>query len=182
MRIESSSARATARAPDAPPAPGVHIAGSRDTEPNLPPVDLSAPSAVHVPVEPGLLALRLRSEPSGEGAFDGAWWPRSRNIHAELPRLIGVLSPYLGPVDRIGLDADAWDGLGEPLYVEGRRIQIDWFPVGEDTVLVGRGVLGNYALLAIPPEADVDEAYAAMTMATRISSRDAGQQILVASA
>jgi hypothetical protein len=146
----------------------------------MPVVDLSALSALHLPVEPGLLALRLKSEPSGQGLFDGAWWPHSRDVHAELPGLVSVLSEHLGPIDRVGLDADAWDGLGEPLYVEGRHIQIDWFPLGEDTILVSRGELGSYSLLAVPPDAGVDEAHAAMTMATHIGNTETGQQILVA--
>jgi hypothetical protein len=181
---EATAAPATkARAPAATsaPSPAVHIAGSADTEPNMPVVDLSALSALHLPVEPGLLALRLKSEPSGQGLFDGAWWPHSRNVHAELPGLVSVLSEHLGPIDRIGLDADAWDGLGEPLYVEGRHIQIDWFPLGEDTILVTRGELeGSFSLLAVPPDAGVDEAHAAMTMATHIGNTETGQQILVA--
>ncbi|OEU87424.1 hypothetical protein DB35_22395 [Streptomyces abyssalis] len=146
----------------------------------MPTVDLSALSALHLPVEPGLLALRLKSEPSGDGLFDGAWWPHSRDIHAELPGLVTVLSEHLGPIDRIGLDADAWDGLGEPLFVDGRLIQIDWFPVGDDTVIITRGGLDNFSLLAISPEAGVDEAHAAMTMATHIGNTETGQQILVA--
>jgi Family of unknown function (DUF5994) len=151
-----------------------------DVGPNIPVVDLSVLSALHLPVEPGLLALRLHSAASREGLFDGAWWPHSRNIHAELPGLMAVLSEHLGYIDRIGLDADAWDGLGEPLFVNGRLIHVDWFPVGDDTVIITRGDLDHFSLLAIPPEASVDEAHAAMTMATHIGNTESGQQILVA--
>lgn len=144
------------------------------------PVDVSALSALHLPVEPGLLALRLKSAPSGGGLFDGAWWPHSRDIHAELPGLVSVLSEHLGPVDRIGLDADAWDGLGDPLFAEGRLIQIEWFPLGDDTVVITLHGLGDFSLLAVPPDAGVDEAHAAMTMATHVGDTENGQQILVA--
>ncbi|NLU75925.1 hypothetical protein HCC61_25280 [Streptomyces sp. HNM0575] len=180
MRVEPSSTELAPRDSGTPPASAVHIAGSADAEPNLPVVDLSALSALHLPVEPGLLALRLKSEPSGQGLFDGAWWPHSRDVHAELPGLVTVLSEHLGPIDRVGLDADAWDGLGEPLVVEGRHVEVEWFPVGEDTILVSRGGLDNFALLAIAPDASVDEAHAAMTMATHIGNTETGQQILVA--
>lgn len=180
MRVEPSTPGMAPRISDAPGAPGIHVAGSADTEPNMPLVDLSALSALHLPLEPGLLALRLKSEPSHDGLFDGAWWPHSRNIHAELPGLVSVLSEHLGFIDRIGLDADAWDGLGEPLFVEGRLIEIDWFPLGDDTVIITRGSLDNFSLLAISPDATVDEAHAAMTMATHIGNTETGQQILVA--
>ncbi|WP_079132174.1 DUF5994 family protein [Streptomyces nanshensis] len=151
-----------------------------DTGPNIPAPDLSALSALHLPVEPGLLALRLGSGPSRQGLFDGAWWPHSRDVHAELPGLIAVLSEHVGSVDRIGLDADAWDGLGEPLVAGGRLVQVDWFPLGDDTVLVGCGAFGDLALLAIPPGSSVDEAHASLTMATHIGSTENGQRILVA--
>lgn len=149
-------------------------------EPNIPDVDASALNALHLPVEPGLLALRLQAAPSREGLFDGAWWPHSRNIHAELPGLIAVMTEHLGTIARVGLDADAWDGLGEPLFVDGRLVHVDWFPVGDDTVIITRGDLDHFSLLAIPPEASIDEAHAAMTMATHIGNTESGQQILVA--
>lgn len=149
-------------------------------EPNIPVVDLSALNALHLPVEPGLLALRLHAAPSRDGLFDGAWWPHSRNIHDELPGLVAVLTEHLGYIDRVGLDADAWDGLGEPLFVDGRLVHVDWFPVGDDTVIITRGDMDHFSLLAIPPEASIDEAHAAMTMATHIGNTETGQQILVA--
>lgn len=60
-------------------------------------------------VKPGTVLLRLETTRSREGALDGAWWPRSRNIGAELPGLVGALTEHLGPVVSVGLDADAWD-------------------------------------------------------------------------
>lgn len=204
MRVEPKSTELARRAPSTPPAPapapapppapasgpaaesaargtlGIRIAGSTDAEPNKPPMDVSALNAVHLPVEPGLLALRLKSAPAGGGIFDGAWWPHSRDVHAELPGLVNVLSQHLGPIDRIGLDADAWDGLGEPLFADGRLIQVDWFPLGDDTVILTSYGHGDFSLLAIPPDAGVDEAHAALTMVTHIGDPEDGQQILVA--
>jgi len=147
---------------------------------DVPDMSASALNALHLPVEPGLLALRLQTAPSREGLFDGAWWPHSRNIHQELPGLIAVLTEHWGTIARIGLDADAWDGLGDPLFADGRLIHVDWFPVGDDTVIITRGDRDHFSLLAIPPEASADEAHAAMTMATYVGNTESGQQILVA--
>lgn len=151
-----------------------------DVTEDIPSADASALNALRMPLEPGLLALRLQAAPSREGLFDGAWWPHSRDVQAELPGLVAVLTEHLGHIDRIGLDADAWDGLGEPLFVDGRIVHIDWFPVGDDTVIITRGERDHFSLLAIPPEASTDEAHAAMTMATHIGNTETGQQILVA--
>ncbi|WP_374192304.1 DUF5994 family protein [Streptomyces griseoaurantiacus] len=87
------------------------------------------------------------------GVLDGAWWPYSRDIAAELPALISALTEYLGPVTRVGLDAGAWDALPTRLLDDDRVVHIDSFPVGDDTVLVTRGDQDYFSLLVIPPHA-----------------------------
>lgn len=37
------------------------------------------------PVVPGSAVLRLETTSSRAGFFDGAWWPRSRDIEASCP-------------------------------------------------------------------------------------------------
>jgi hypothetical protein len=41
--------------------------------------------------EPPRLTLRLKLKPKAPttGYVDGAWWPRSRDLSAELPALLG---------------------------------------------------------------------------------------------
>ncbi|MFB7467716.1 DUF5994 family protein [Streptomyces sp. NPDC056224] len=58
-------------------------------------------------IKPGTARLRLETTPSWEGLLDGAWWPRTRDIEAELPALIGVVTEHLGPITRVGMDASA---------------------------------------------------------------------------
>jgi hypothetical protein len=41
--------------------------------------------------------VRLRSGAAAEVAFDGAWWPRSRDLGAELPELIAALDTSWSP-------------------------------------------------------------------------------------
>ncbi|MFD0395447.1 DUF5994 family protein [Streptomyces nogalater] len=59
--------------------------------------------------KPGTVLLRLATTQPREGNLDGAWWPRSRAIGAELPDLIHVLTGRFGPITRVGLDATTWD-------------------------------------------------------------------------
>jgi hypothetical protein len=42
------------------------------------------------------LRLRLRPKALTTGYVDGAWWPRSRDLAAELPALLAVLTVRLG--------------------------------------------------------------------------------------
>ncbi|WP_405734122.1 DUF5994 family protein [Streptomyces sp. NBC_00028] len=137
------------------------------------------PDAVHDTVRPGTAVVRLETTHDRQGLLDGAWWPRSRDVTAELPALITALTEYLGPITRVGLDADAWERLPTRMTVDGRVVHIDSSPVGDDTVLVTRGEQDLFSLLVIPPHATPEAARAAMTEAVRADSATRAEQILI---
>ncbi|WP_431679461.1 DUF5994 family protein [Kitasatospora sp. KL5] len=130
--------------------------------------------------KPGTVLLRLETTQSREGALDGAWWPRSRDVGAELPGLITALTEHLGPVVTVGLDADAWDDVPPRLVVGGRSVHIDRYPVGDDTVIITRGDRDHFSLLVVPPQASREAALAAMERAVRAGGTDSARQILIA--
>ncbi|MET8247360.1 DUF5994 family protein [Streptomyces sp. NPDC005202] len=113
------------------------------------------------------------------GILDGAWWPRSRNIAAELPGLITALTERLGPVVRIGVDSDAWDWLPTRMIIDDQVVHIDAFSVGDGTLLVTHGNEELFSLLVIPPDAPPDAAHAAMAEALRTDNRKQAEQILL---
>jgi hypothetical protein len=113
------------------------------------------------------------------GILDGAWWPRSRDVEAELPGLISALTEHLGPVARVGLDRAAWDGVPTRLVVDGRIVHIDASAVGDDTVLVTRGGQDIFSLLVVPPDTPPGAARAAMGQAVRADNLKGARQILV---
>ncbi|MFE1308519.1 DUF5994 family protein [Streptomyces sp. NPDC058755] len=137
------------------------------------------PDAVHESVRPGTALLRLETTHAREGILDGAWWPRSRDIGAELPSLISALTEHLGPVTRVGLDGSAWDELPTRVMVDGRVVHIDSFPVGDDTVLVTRGDRDHFSLMLVPPDTSPDAARAAMARAVRADNVTEAKQILI---
>jgi Family of unknown function (DUF5994) len=53
--------------------------------------------------------LVFAPSPTAQGVVDGSWWPRTRDPAVELPALIAAVADRLGMVDRIALNADAWD-------------------------------------------------------------------------
>ena len=112
------------------------------------------PDAFHQAARPGTALLRLETTHVREGILDGAWWPRSRDLGAELPALITALAEYLGPITRVGLDAGAWEDLPTRLIVDDRVVHIDSFPVGDDTVLITGGDRDHFSLLVVPPPCD----------------------------
>ncbi|MFC9913084.1 DUF5994 family protein [Streptomyces sp. NPDC127197] len=137
------------------------------------------PDAVHQAVQPGTAVVRLETTHDRWGVLDGAWRPRSRDIAAELPALIAALTEYLGPVTRVGLDADAWEGLPTRLVIDDRVVHIDSFPVGDDTVLITRGDQDHFSLLVVPPHATPGAARAAMAEAVRADNVMPAEQILI---
>ncbi|MET9422585.1 MULTISPECIES: DUF5994 family protein [unclassified Streptomyces] len=149
------------------------------SEPGRSTVQRLLPDAVHEAVRPGTVVVRLETTDDREGVLDGAWWPRSRDIAAELPALIASLSQHWGPVTRVGLDADAWEGLPTRMIVDDRVVHIDSFPVGDDTVLVTRGEQDHFSLLVVPPHATVDAARAAMAESVRFHNPTQAAQILI---
>jgi hypothetical protein len=137
------------------------------------------PSAGLSGVRPGSALLRLETTESREGILDGAWWPRSRDIGAELPALVEALTEHLGPVDRVGLDAGAWEGLTTRIVVDDRVVHIDSFAVGDDTVLITRADEEILSLLVVPPDATPEAAHAAMAQAVRSDNLAGAGQILL---
>lgn len=144
-----------------------------------PPASGFLPDGVHASLRPGTALLRLETTHDRRGVLDGAWWPRSRAVAAELPRLVSALTEHLGPVTRIGLDSAAWDALPTRLVVDDRVVHIDASAVGDDTVLVTRGDQDLFSLLVVPPHTPPEAARAAMAQAVRADNLKGARQILV---
>ena len=55
-------------------------------------------------------SLRLRLKPADRscGLVQGAWWPRTDQLHIELPPLLAALAPRVGSVDRVIYDETSW--------------------------------------------------------------------------
>ncbi|MFE3025143.1 DUF5994 family protein [Nocardia tengchongensis] len=51
--------------------------------------------------------LLLHERGVGTGDVDGAWWPWTANLTAELHDLISAVTPRMGPIARIGFDWNA---------------------------------------------------------------------------
>lgn len=134
---------------------------------------------VHESMRPGTALLRLTTTHERAGILDGAWWPRSRSLTAELPGLISALTERLGPITRIGLDSAAWDEMPTRMTIDERVVHIDVFSVGDDTALVTRGDQDYFSLLVVPPDTPPEAARAAMTEAVRTGNPKQAQQILI---
>ncbi|WP_151478005.1 DUF5994 family protein [Streptomyces albicerus] len=132
------------------------------------------------PVLPGTAVLRMETTPKRTGTFDGAWWPRSRDIGSQLSGLVIALTARLGSIARVGLDTSDWDETPGHLVVAGHTVRIDWSAVGDNTMIVTRGDKDHFLFLVIPPQTAPSPARAAMAMAVRDYNAVSAEHVLAA--
>lgn len=110
--------------------------------------------------------LRLKPKARATGQVDGAWWPRSEDLSAELPDLLAVLSVRLGAIDRVMYNLAEWATMPRRLQTAGRSVRLDGYQRQPANTL---GVLGvgreRILLLVVPPHTDPGQAHETMMAA-----------------
>jgi hypothetical protein len=124
--------------------------------------------------------LRLKPKaPTTTGFVDGGWWPRTRNLTAELPALAEVLSVRLGRVTRVAFAIPAWDPAPRRITVDGAVVRLEGFRSQDKHVLYLTGTDGQrISLLVIPPEAGESAGHQAMMTAASRTGGDRPGEIL----
>jgi hypothetical protein len=109
-------------------------------------------------VDPDVGGPRLVwARPAAGGAFDGAWWPHSRNAVTELESIVGVVGEHMGgDVTRASLNMNSWDREQPRRVLVGTSpIRLGWFrTLDPATATFARGSGTRVAILVVPPEVD----------------------------
>lgn len=114
------------------------------------------------------LRLRLKPRVPTTGYVDGAWWPRSRHLPAELPSLLAELTGRAGSVALVGYHRSAWDAAPEHLDVAGGTVGLEGFSSDSPATVLVIGTTGDrVTLLVVPPETTEDEAQQQLAAAGR---------------
>jgi hypothetical protein len=115
-----------------------------------------------------LLRLRLAPPGSAPALIDGAWWPRSRDLAAELPALVAVLDPLWGRITHVTVNPTFWPVVPRWVPVHGHVVKVGWFRAEQDPhkLLLLSYTVGRWDLLVIPPETSDVTAARLMTTAT----------------
>ena len=113
------------------------------------------------------ISPRLRLKPQGRttGSVDGAWWPRSRDLSAELPEL----AARLGRLDRVSYNISVW-GVTVPrrAAVDGHRVRLEGFHSHHrHTVEVITTDQHRLTLLVVAPESTPASAQQLLATASR---------------
>ena len=93
---------------------------------SAPALDIQNSTSRDIAVEDSRTMLRLRLKPRAAttGFVDGGWWPRSRDLAAELPRLLTVLSVRLGPIERVSFHLADWGPTTSKINVGGEVVRL----------------------------------------------------------
>ncbi|MFF4471734.1 DUF5994 family protein [Streptomyces sp. NPDC001599] len=100
-------------------------------------------------------SVRLSLAPAGSAPalLDGAWWPRSRDLTAELPALVSVLDPLWGRITRVTVNPAQWPVVPRKVPVAGHVVKVGWFRFEQDEheLLLLSYHVGRWNLLVVPP-------------------------------
>ncbi|APE22458.1 MULTISPECIES: DUF5994 family protein [Streptomyces] len=116
---------------------------------------------------PGLPArLSLTPKTTLAGRLDGAWWPRSRDLAAELPALADALEGRWGRITRVLVHPGHWPVVPHKVAVTGHVLHVGWFTEQDpDKVILLSYTTGRCDLLVIPPETEPASVARLMTAA-----------------
>ncbi|MET9625860.1 DUF5994 family protein [Lentzea sp. NPDC006480] len=125
------------------------------------------------------LRLRLRPKALTTGCVDGAWWPRSRDLAAELPALLAVLAVRLGEIPRVSYNLTEWDSAPRQIAVAGVRVRLNGFwSRPPSTVDVVAGDRRRLTLLLVPPDTEPSAAHHCMMRAAQRENADTVEVLL----
>src|SRR4051812_12671196 len=118
----------------------------------------------------------------GNSAFDGAWFPRTRDLAVELPELIAELDRRGGGGERFTYALDAWAPAARKLPVGDRIVRPGGFRSMDPGVvcLIWDGGAMRADLLVVPPETDVLTGARALRLCTRRGLPRSPQMVLAA--
>jgi hypothetical protein len=110
--------------------------------------------------------LKLKPKAPQSGYVDGAWWPHTADLTAELPDLLSVLSVRLGPIGRLIYNVNEWESPPAKFVTGGRTVRLDGYRLQPVHTVEAIGLNHNkIVLLVVSPQADPDQAHAILMTA-----------------
>lgn len=133
------------------------------------PMRLHTPSARHRVRPEFTPRLRLRPKNHPATYLDGAWWPRSADLAAELPDLLAVLGVRMGPVSRVVYDRASWSPAPAQLTEDDHTVELEAHSFELGNTLYVLGETGEMIVLqVISSDADYGTAHAILMAAVRL--------------
>ncbi|MFJ4785809.1 DUF5994 family protein [Streptomyces sp. NPDC088794] len=107
-----------------------------------------------------VLRLRLAAPSGNPRPIDGAWWPRSYDLLAELPKLLAGLPRKWGHITSVTVNGSTWAEVPDQMLVAGRSVQLhrSLATSAAHTIVLLTPGRGRWDLLVVPPGATAEEA------------------------
>ena len=139
-----------------------------------------APQPVTDPPNAPTARVSFRQPVTSEPHIDAAWWPRSRDLEAELPALLDVLWTAARDVNRVSYSIDSWLPAPRRVDIEGRRVRLGGFAYQDPAMISLRDTWGadRIDILVVPPDAEAEVAAAAMDLASRSGANEHATRML----
>jgi hypothetical protein len=116
--------------------------------------------------------LSLKPDVSNTGFVDGAWWPASRDLAAELPALAAELEPRLGRVESVSYHLGAWESVPRKISINDEAVRLSGYRTQDRDTVDVIGGRRRLTLLIVPPETDPQAAQDALASAGRDGNTD----------
>ncbi|MBD0842252.1 DUF5994 family protein [Streptomyces sp. TRM68416] len=116
--------------------------------------------------------LSLAAQPSHgrlPRLIDGAWWPRSYDLTAELPGLLAGLPPAWGQIGSVTVNGASWSACPGRMLVANQvvRLHLTNHPQAPPTICLLAPGRGRWDLLVVAPDSARREAGRLMDEAAR---------------
>lgn len=124
-------------------------------------------TALQPPLPHPLLRLRLAPHSGMPRPIDGAWWPRSYDLLAELPRLLAGLPRAWGHVTSVTVNGATWSAVPGRMLVSNQVVRLHrtlTASAAHTIVLLAPGQ-GRWDLLVVPPNTTEEAAEPLMAAA-----------------
>jgi len=134
------------------------------------------PSALLSQPPPRLALIPAGSVPT---RIDGAWWPRSRDLTAELRALTEVLERRWDRITRVTVNPAHWPVIPHKVEVNGHVVKVGWFKEQDPHQLMLLSYrTGRWDLLVIPPQTPAATAAWLMAAATDPPRTSTGSRLM----
>ncbi|ANW66021.1 hypothetical protein BCA37_22815 [Mycobacterium sp. djl-10] len=95
--------------------------------------------------------LAVCDRAAGVGGVDGAWWPSTPDLTAELPDLIAVIGAWIGPVGRVIYDRRVWRPAPARIVRGSTSITVDPYRLVARETIYLKGTHSRDAVLFVVP-------------------------------
>ncbi len=126
---------------------------------------------------------RLRLKPKGprSGRVDGAWWPHSDDLEAEVPDLLAVLSVRLGVITYVLYKLTEWVKARSKMPIGDHVVRLAGYHRQPSNTVEVQGVGGSkLVLLVVPATTEPERAHAILMAAAAAGDASTIDELLAA--